>query len=410
MINAIKLIFGFICLRFVPHITRDSKTVLLIFQSPQNGGTHTYFKYITEYLAQRGLSIHLLVCENEIDESVLKIVDKYSIKMTIFTRGEIYQIFQRKGQSLKSWIYFILHALKQIIFLLNIYRTINPKFTYISVGYPFIWFVGLYIPGKIYYIQHVMPLHPLDSGNRLILKCGLLFKFKSLKFIAVSDFCRNKMAENWGILVRNTEVIYNYFDGTDTARISSDKIRILSLARADEARNPVLFAELGNIITDLRDNVIFVWAGSGDALGEAKARVKNHNKVQFIGHRNDVPELYANSDIYFNPANREAHGISVVGAMCYGLPVVATNNGGTVESVLDGETGFLVDVANKDQMIDRLLQLIDNKMLRIEMGRKAKLRFEQLFTAKIWSRKMDNLLKENFSVFEVADRRPSSST
>jgi len=392
MIKALKLIFSFVYLRFVPHITRDSKTVLLIFQSPQNYGTHTYFRHLTEYLNDRGMGIHLLVAEDEVDESVLKIIEKYNIKMTVFNKEQIYPIYYRKGQSLKSWIYFLLHALKQIVFLLKIQRTINPKFTFISVGYPFIWFVGLSIPGKIYYIQHVMPGSELDTGNQFLLKIG--FFMKRPHIIAVSDFCRKKMTTYWKIPEKRIKVIYNYYKGTDQVRRLSDKIRILSLARADEVKNPVLWAELGNKICALRDDVVFIWAGDGNALHEAKAKVKDPAKVQFIGYRDDVSDLYANADIYFTPARSETHGISVVGAMFHGLPVIATDNGGTIESVSNGETGFIVDVANKDQMIDRLLQLIDNKMLRIEMGRKAKLRFEQLFTENIWSSKMDNLFRK----------------
>ena len=390
--KSIKLIFSFLCLLLAPRrngITHSQK-VLLIFQSPQYYGTHTYFKCLTEYLTQRGLTIHLVVAEDEINDSVMKVVEKYKITMTVFNQKQIYPIYHRKGQSLKSRIYFVLHGLKQLTFLMKIHRVVNPKFTYISVGYPFIWFVGLLLPGKIFYIQNVMPGYQLDEGNASLLRLGLLLKHP--KIIAVSDFCRARMAHHWHIPATKIKMIYYYYVGVEIGKVSSDKVRILSLARADEVKNPVLWAEIGNKITAMRDDVVFIWAGDGNALKEAKSKVNDPTKVQFIGYREDVPECYANADIFFTPARSETGGISVVGAMFHGLPVVTTDTGGTVESVVDGETGFVVDVTNQEQVIDRLMRLIDSKALRDEMGKKGKMRFEQLFTKAIWTKSMDDLL------------------
>lgn len=361
-----------------------------MFQSPQYYGTHTYFRYITEYLSQRGLMIHLLVADNEVDEKVLKIVEKYKISMTVFNSKDIYPITYHEGQSLKGAYYFIYHALMQSVFVLKLYRQINPLFTVISVGWPFMWFPAFMIPGKIYGIYHVMPMVPLERGNAAFMKAGLLFK--STRLIAVSDFCRKKMALNWRLPINKIDVVCNYYEGIEKVKKPSDKIRVVSIARADDVKNPALWAQIGNRITAMRDNVVFIWAGEGNELKVAKEKVLDQTKVQFLGFRTDVPDLYARADIYFTPAKSETQGIAVVGAMFYELPVIATDNGGTVESVSDGETGFLVDVTNIDQMVARLLQLIDDEKLRIEMGRKGRLRYEQLFTKETWISHMDRLL------------------
>lgn len=392
MASFIKLIVSFLYLKFKPRRRKGQKTVLLMFQSPQYYGTHTYFRYITEYLTQRGVKIHLLVAESEVDEKVRRIVEMYKISMMVYNNKDIYPITYHEGQSLKGAYYFIYHALMQSVFVLRVYRRVNPLFTVVSVGWPFMWFPAFMVPGKIFGIFHVMPMVPLERGNAAFMKAGLLFK--SSRLIAVSDFCRKKMALNWRLPIHKIDVVYNYYEGIEKARITSDKIRVVSIARADDVKNPALWAQIGNRITAMRDNVVFVWAGEGNNLQAARGKVLDQTKVQFLGYRTDVPELYANADIYFTPARSETHGIAVVEAMFYGLPVIATNNGGTVESVAEGETGFLVDVSNEEQMIARLLQLVDDETLRIEMGRKGRLRYEQLFTKETWIRHMDSLMKE----------------
>jgi len=392
MARFIKLICEFLRLKFAPRPSKGSRTVLLLFQSPQYYGTHTYFKNLTEYLHQRNLSMHLLAAEKEVDEAVSKVIARYNMAVTVFSKDEIYPIAWHKIHSWRGAYYFLCQALKQSVFLLRLYRRVNPVFTFISVGWPFMWFVGFLIPGKIYYVQNNMPQSPLDGGNRCLLKLGLLLNHP--RVIAVSDFCRKNMAKYWGIPLARMDVVRYYYDGCYREHVSSEKIRVVSIARADDVKNPALWADIGNTITERRPNVVFTWAGDGNQLKQAMEKVIDPNRVQFLGYRNDVDDLYASADIFFTPAANETLGIAVVGAMFHGLPVIATSNGGTVESVFDGETGFIVDVTNREQMMDRLLRLIDDEALRREMGRKAKARFDAMFTKEMWVKKMDALVEE----------------
>jgi glycosyltransferase involved in cell wall biosynthesis len=61
-------------------------------------------------------------------------------------------------------------------------------------------------------------------------------------------------------------------------------------------------------------------------------------------------------------------------------PVVATKAGGLPESIMDGETGFLFEMENVDQMTDRLRILLDDYELAAEMGRKGRERVKEFFS------------------------------
>ena len=63
--------------------------------------------------------------------------------------------------------------------------------------------------------------------------------------------------------------------------------------------------------------------------------------VTLAGWRDDVPRLMAAADIYAMPSTMEPFGLVFCEAMAMGLPVVALDDGGTPEVVVDGETGLL---------------------------------------------------------------------
>jgi glycosyltransferase involved in cell wall biosynthesis len=64
--------------------------------------------------------------------------------------------------------------------------------------------------------------------------------------------------------------------------------------------------------------------------------------VRFLGEREDVPAILANTDVYAFPSSIEPFGMGPVEAMAAGVPVVATSVGGLAEVVTDGVNGLLV--------------------------------------------------------------------
>jgi glycosyltransferase involved in cell wall biosynthesis len=80
------------------------------------------------------------------------------------------------------------------------------------------------------------------------------------------------------------------------------------------------------------------------------------------------------------PSIFEAFPLPPIEAMAAGLPVVATAVGGTVESVRDGETGFLVERGDQDGLARALERLIADETLRADFGAAGRLRASELFS------------------------------
>jgi len=89
-------------------------------------------------------------------------------------------------------------------------------------------------------------------------------------------------------------------------------------------------------------------------------------RVTFAGlvAHSDLPECYANADIYINPSYYESFGMSIIEAMAAGLPVVATRVGAVPDLISDGRNGLLVDAADPSAIADTVSKLFNSDTLR----------------------------------------------
>ncbi len=111
------------------------------------------------------------------------------------------------------------------------------------------------------------------------------------------------------------------------------------------------------------------------AVGErvaADARLRA--AVVFCGFRRDVPRVLRASDILVCPSAFETYGMANIEAMACGIPVVSTNVGGPRETIVDGETGFLVPPNEPGMLAARVIELLGSAERRCQMGHKGRQR------------------------------------
>lgn len=108
--------------------------------------------------------------------------------------------------------------------------------------------------------------------------------------------------------------------------------------------------------------------GKADALGTAVMAQAEVDGVMFLGHRDDVEELYGAMDIYVLASHREGFPRSAMEAAASGLPLVLTNIRGCRQVVDVGATGRLVPVRDSVALAQALIDLATNAELRASMG------------------------------------------
>jgi glycosyltransferase involved in cell wall biosynthesis len=110
--------------------------------------------------------------------------------------------------------------------------------------------------------------------------------------------------------------------------------------------------------------------------------------------REEVLALYAEADVFVLPTWREGFPNVVLEAMGAGLPVVATPVGAIPEAIVDGESGFLVPVQDADALTEALRRLVDDRELRLAMGRSARERAERVFSIDAVTAQLEAVYRE----------------
>ena len=94
----------------------------------------------------------------------------------------------------------------------------------------------------------------------------------------------------------------------------------------------------------------------------------------------DIPQMMDALDVLVHPCDTEPFGRVAIEAMAAARPVVGPARGGIAESVVDGQTGFLVEPGNPDAFAKATEHLLVNPRLRHEMGCAGRVRVEAHFS------------------------------
>ncbi|EHV2901192.1 glycosyltransferase family 4 protein, partial [Enterococcus faecalis] len=102
------------------------------------------------------------------------------------------------------------------------------------------------------------------------------------------------------------------------------------------------------------------------------------DRVKLLGHRDDIRELNAISNIAAFPSKREGLGIAALESLAAGLPLISSNVQGIKDYSIDGITGFTCHPEDIEKFAEHILRLYsDEKLVKLlsENGRKISTEF-----------------------------------
>jgi len=153
-------------------------------------------------------------------------------------------------------------------------------------------------------------------------------------------------------------------------------------ARLEEIKNlPMLLRGFRHLL-DQRDDTYLLIAGRGsqEAMLKGYAReIGVEERVLFLGLRNDLEEIYPLFEVFLLTSFSEGISITLLEAMSHGIPAVVTDVGGNPEVVLEGETGFLVELGDDISLSKRVAMLLDDKALAQRCGKQGRARADKEF-------------------------------
>ena len=128
-------------------------------------------------------------------------------------------------------------------------------------------------------------------------------------------------------------------------------------------------------VVERHPDVRFVVAGDGALRGELEALAAPlGDRFEFLGERRDVPDLLASFEVFAFPSYFEGLCLAVIEAQAAGVPVVATPVGGIRETVVEGETGWLVPPDDPRALAERILWVLDHPAEAAAAADEARLR------------------------------------
>lgn len=82
--------------------------------------------------------------------------------------------------------------------------------------------------------------------------------------------------------------------------------------------------------------------------------------VRFLGKQDAIEEILSVSDLFLMPSSSESFGLAALEAMACSVPVISSNTGGLPELNVQGESGFLSDVGDVDDMAKKALYILED--------------------------------------------------
>lgn len=237
----------------------------------------------------------------------------------------------------------------------------------------------LVLPSK----KIIYTVHGFDSirlSFRQFLPLERFLQTRTAGVVAVSQYdARNLNVEQ---ITRNVSVIHNGIpDLTDGKSVDCDlkkdrennKFIILSIARLAFPKRFDLFCEIAKRFVD-DSNLVFYWIGNKKDATPTDVPLN----VKLLGELQNAHRYLQFADLFILLSDFEGLPISILEALSYGVPVIASDVGG-VSEVLDGHNGFALP-NSVDAFAEKINDFLHGKLDIADYRKAARQSYEKHFT------------------------------
>ena len=180
---------------------------------------------------------------------------------------------------------------------------------------------------------------------------------------------------------------------------SEKKKVVLSIAAQKAQRVDFLIRSLKNILKNSNEEELWIVGSTEENDNQLKKLVNDlglTDKVKFFGRVTDeeLIDLYSQASVVVHLVRQPPFGLIVTESMSCGTPVIACHPGGTDETIVHGETGFLIGDEDTGNLIKYTKKLLDNPELSVEMGKNARKRVQELFELDSNNKKIREIMEE----------------
>lgn len=310
------------------------------------------------------------------------------------------------GRSFFKKIYKYLRILFEVIIKILKFK---PEIIYIAINAKGIGFykdLPMVFISKIFSKRVVLHYHNkgvLSASENFINHLLYKYLFKNVKVILLSK----RLLKDVNKYVNSKDVFYcpngiHIKHNKLAPKKNKNKIpQLLFLSNLLKDKGVLILLEALKVLNDSQQ--IFnckIVGGEGDIsssyLNEKIIQKNLSNSVKYLGKKygDDKYEIINSSDIFIFPTLNECFGLVLLEAMSFGLPVIATNEGAIPDIVVNNETGFIVQKNNAEIIAEKIKWLINNPDESKNMGKNAKVKFNNHFTLDIFEKNLAQILNQ----------------
>ncbi len=154
---------------------------------------------------------------------------------------------------------------------------------------------------------------------------------------------------------------------------------VVMVGRLVTQKNPLLFVAAAAALVERVPTARFLLVGDGPLRGQVETAIRAaqlSDRCILLGERGDVETVLSDADLFWLTSDWEGLPNAVIEALASGLPVVATDVGGTAELVRAGVEGFVVPPGDRVALVERSAEILLDPALQARMRSAARARAE----------------------------------
>lgn len=213
-----------------------------------------------------------------------------------------------------------------------------------------------------------------------------LFGCWGRRVIAISESVKKHLLEDFDVKEDKIKLIYHGIDLNNSESINhrsqiKEKLGLKRertigiVARLSEVKGQRELIYAFKLVREEYPDVQLLIVGEGKIkpqLLDLVSELKIREDVLFLPPISDTSEILGAFDVFCSPSLKEGLGLSLMEAMGYGIPVIASKTGGITDLIEDGKTGLLVEIQDIKGLALAILRLLRDRRLAEDIRRNAK--------------------------------------
>jgi len=278
----------------------------------------------------------------------------------------------------KDYSVFQVYEISQIM-------TFLASYTAKKLGVPCLLYQGMYRDfdnrwkKRLQKIYNILFMRPLFSNLSLVIG----------KTESALEYLRSKgMPPRLTKKVIHVGLDTNVFSEVDFLKqdggMALEQYDVLYIGKIEKRRMPNFLAELLLELCRLKNDFKACVVGDGPERQVFIDKIRGltaSGKVTYIPkvENKNLPNIYRKSKLLLNPTNYEIFGMSMLEAMYFGVPVIASPEAGPKEIIANGIDGLLLEGFDLSTWKKGVMELLENKLLRRDMGKRASCKIQEKF-------------------------------